>query len=43
VDLPSLRRLACGLANRNLTAAEWHQYFGPQLPYHRTCPALPAG
>jgi WD40 repeat protein len=42
VDLQSWQKLACAVANRNLTAAEWQRYLSPQ-PYHRTCPALPAG
>jgi hypothetical protein len=33
---------ACRLANRNLTQQEWRQYLG-DLPYQKTCPALPAG
>jgi hypothetical protein len=32
----------CGLVNRNLSMAEWEQSAG-DLPYERTCPALPAG
>ncbi len=27
---------ACGIANRNLTQAEWQQFF-PDTPYHETC------
>ncbi len=32
-------KLACRLAGRNLTAAEWESYFG-QEPYQPTCPDL---
>jgi len=32
--------LACTIANRNLTEAEWKIYRGA-LPYHKTCPNLP--
>lgn len=28
---------ACGIAGRNLTKAEWAQFFGGE-PYHKTCP-----
>ena len=31
---------ACAIANRNLTQAEWEQFFGDE-PYHQTCPAVP--
>src|SRR5262249_24813437 len=34
--------LACQIAGRNLTRAEWHQYL-PSRPYQITCPGLPAG
>jgi len=33
----------CRLANRNLSWAEWEQNIGRDVPYHRTCPDLPAG
>jgi hypothetical protein len=33
---------ACALAGRNLTAAEWEQFF-PSRPYAVTCPQWPAG
>ena len=33
---------ACSIAGRNLTKAEWTQYF-PSRPYHATCPQWPAG
>jgi WD40 repeat protein len=32
--------LACTVANRNLSRAEWTQYLGSE-PYHVTCPGLP--
>jgi glucose/arabinose dehydrogenase len=32
---------ACRLANRNLSFAEWQQYVGRDVPYHRTCADLP--
>jgi hypothetical protein len=35
-------KIACRIAGRNLTQAEWHQYL-PTLPYERTCPNWPAG
>ncbi len=33
---------ACQRANRNLTQAEWKQYFG-DVPYHKTCEGFPEG
>jgi WD40 repeat protein/transcriptional regulator with XRE-family HTH domain len=42
LDLRSWPATACRIANRNLTQQEWHQYLG-DLPYHITCPGLPAG
>jgi hypothetical protein len=36
-------RHACTLAKRNLTHDEWDEFMGPDRPYHRTCPDLPAG
>ena len=33
---------ACATAGRNLSLADWEQYF-PNLPYERTCPQWPAG
>ena len=32
---------ACQIANRNLDCAEWRQFM-PDVPYHQTCPGLPA-
>ena len=32
---------ACGIAGRNLTKAEWTQFF-PSRPYHATCPQWPS-
>jgi WD40 repeat protein len=34
--------LACRIANRNLTQAEWKQFVGAE-PYQKTCHGLPAG
>jgi hypothetical protein len=34
--------MACHLAGRNLTRAEWNQYL-PGQPYQTTCPQWPAG
>lgn len=34
--------IACTIAGRNLTHAEWHTYL-PNLHYQRTCPQWPAG
>jgi WD40 repeat protein len=31
----------CGGLHRNLTQAEWSEFFGDLLPYHKTCPNLP--
>jgi WD40 repeat protein len=42
VDLRTWRRLACAIANRNLTVDEWRFYLGPRT-YRRTCEGLPAG
>lgn len=30
----------CSLLGRNLTRAEWNQYFGDEIPYEETCPGL---
>jgi WD40 repeat protein/DNA-binding SARP family transcriptional activator len=40
VDRKSWQEQACERANRNLTQAEWQQYFGDQS-YVATCPDLP--
>jgi WD40 repeat protein len=42
VDLRGWPRLACQIANRNLTHKEWLQYL-PGVPYEETCPGLPPG
>jgi WD40 repeat protein len=42
MDQELLRIKACRIVNRNFTRQEWQQYLG-DLPYHRTCPSLPAG
>jgi hypothetical protein len=41
VDLNSWRRLAGLIANRNLTRAEWRQYFPDRPEYRPTFPDLP--
>jgi WD40 repeat protein len=38
VDPRSWLRVACRIANRNLTEAEWRRFVGPGFPYERTCP-----
>jgi WD40 repeat protein len=43
VDPESWARRAAGIANRNLSLSEWRRYLGPDVPYHRTIPALPDG
>lgn len=35
--------LACARVGRNLTRAEWAQYFPPSEPYHKTCEQWPEG
>jgi hypothetical protein len=40
LDMASLERRACRMANRNLTREEWRQYLGSE-PYRKTCPVLP--
>ncbi len=30
----------CALIGRNLTEAEWDEYFGADIPYEKTCPGL---
>jgi WD40 repeat protein len=34
----ALMSTACRMANRNLSAAEWASFFGPQTEYTSTCP-----
>jgi len=34
--------IACRIASRNLTKAEWHEYL-PSRPYESTCPQWPSG
>jgi hypothetical protein len=36
VDPNSWVKIACTIAGRNLTSAEWHHYL-PHRPYERTC------
>jgi WD40 repeat protein len=43
LDPGSWAKQLCRLANRNLSMAEWRKYIGADVPYHRTCPELPAG
>jgi WD40 repeat protein len=38
-----LAAMVCETVWRNLTLDEWRQFVGADLPYERTCPALPAG
>jgi WD40 repeat protein len=40
VSIDSWQGIACSIANRNLTVAEWNQSF-PDKPYSKTCPDLP--
>src|SRR6185312_13257625 len=40
VDTASWVRNACGIAGRNLTIQEWHQYLG-SASYQQTCPGMP--
>ena len=35
--------MACKIAGRNLTRAEWDHYFGTVAPYHATCAQYPPG
>jgi hypothetical protein len=32
---------ACNYIHRNLTAAEWKDVLGPNVPYHKTCANRP--
>lgn len=43
IDPSSWAGRLCGIANRNLSRLEWRQFVGVDVPYRRTCPALPAG
>jgi WD40 repeat protein len=43
LDAATWRSLACRIANRNLSKAEWLQFMGASTPYQRTCPDLPSG
>lgn len=38
LTLSSWKRVACDIAARNLTAAEWQQFIGRALPYAPLCP-----
>jgi hypothetical protein len=39
-DLAELMALACRIVGRNLSEAEWEQFFRGQA-YRKTCPELP--
>jgi WD40 repeat protein len=41
VALRSWQQRACRLVNRDLTVEEWTALIGPEIPYRRTCSALP--
>ena len=41
LDLESLKTEACRTANRNLSCQEWRRHIGPDVPYRKTCEALP--
>ncbi len=46
VDPASWQAMACRMANRNLTKAEWRRYMGPYYgdeAYRKTCEELPEG
>ena len=43
VNPKSWQEIACHIANRNLTPAEWAKFIGRDTPYTRTCPDLPQG
>jgi WD40 repeat protein len=40
---PDWLNAACRAAGQNLSRAEWSQFVGTAVPYHRTCPQWPAG
>jgi len=42
VDPGRWMKIACTIAGRNLTSAEWQHYL-PGLAYQVTCPQWPAG
>ncbi len=39
-EASEMARGFCSLVTRNLTRAEWEEYFGEDIPYERTCPGL---
>jgi len=41
IDLQSWKCIAGRVANRNLTLAEWHEFFPDETDYHATFPDLP--
>jgi WD40 repeat protein len=43
IDPASWISRTCAIVNRNLSLSEWQQYLGNDVPYRKTCPALPAG
>ncbi len=43
LNVEELMELACSRATRNLSLDEWRKYLGGDVPYRRTCPALPSG
>jgi WD40 repeat protein len=43
LDVATWQSLACQIANRNLSKAEWDQFIGTSTPYKPTCPDLPSG
>ena len=42
IDIAHWEQMACAIAGRNLSRAEWQQYL-PDQPYHVTCPQWPSG
>ena len=43
LDRSKWLEMACKIAGRNLTHAEWDHYFGTVAPYHVTCAQYPPG
>lgn len=39
-EASGMAREFCSLLSRNLTQAEWDQYFGGDLPYEKSCPEV---
>lgn len=42
-DPASVAGAACGMLRRNLSAPEWWQFVGADVPYEKTCEELPPG